>query len=67
MKPESREMVMKEVSFMKKKGAPKSMIEHEKKEAKGMRKGGKCYSRGGVINRKADGIARKGKTHCKMR
>ena len=37
---ESKAMVKKEVSFMKKKGAPKSMIKHEMKEA-GMKKGGK--------------------------
>jgi hypothetical protein len=30
---ESKEMMKKEVSFMKKKGAPKSMIKHEMKEA----------------------------------
>jgi hypothetical protein len=38
---ESKAMVEKEVSFMKKKGAPKSMIKHEEKEAKGAEKGGK--------------------------
>jgi hypothetical protein len=37
---ESKAMVKKEVSFMKKKGAPKSMIKHEMAEAKGMKKGG---------------------------
>ncbi len=37
---ESKEMMKKEVSFMKKKGAPKSMIKHEMAEAKGMKKGG---------------------------
>jgi len=37
---ESKAMVKKEVSFMKKKGAPASMIKHEKAEAKGMKKGG---------------------------
>lgn len=36
---ESKMMVKKEVEFMKKKGAPKSMIKHEMKEA-GMKKGG---------------------------
>lgn len=65
MKPESKEMVKKEISFMKKKGAPKSMIEHEKKEAKGMRKGGKCYAKGGMVGR-GDGVASKGKTRCKV-
>lgn len=34
---ESKSMMKKEVSFMKKKGAPKSMIKHEMKEA-GMKK-----------------------------
>jgi hypothetical protein len=37
---ESKEMMKKEVSFMKKKGAPKSMIRHEMAEAKGMKNGG---------------------------
>ena len=37
---ESKMMVKKEVEFMKKKGAPASMIKHEKAEAKGMKKGG---------------------------
>jgi len=37
---ESKNMVKKEVSFMKKKGAPKSMIKHEESEMMGMRKGG---------------------------
>lgn len=36
---ESKAMVKKEVSFMKKKGAPKSMVKHEMAEA-GMKKGG---------------------------
>lgn len=37
---ESKKMMKKELSFMKKKGAPKSMIKHEKAEAKGMNMGG---------------------------
>jgi hypothetical protein len=37
---ESKAMVKKEISFMKKKGAPAAMIKHEKAEAKGMKKGG---------------------------
>lgn len=37
---ESKAMMKKEVAFMKKKGAPKSMIKHEMKEA-GMKYGGK--------------------------
>ena len=36
---ESKGMMKKEVSFMKKKGAPKSMVKHEMAEA-GMKKGG---------------------------
>jgi hypothetical protein len=49
---ESKEMMKKEVAFMKKKGAPKSMVKHEMKEAKGYAKGG--------------GIESKGKTKGKM-
>ena len=58
---ESKAMMKKEVSFMKKKGAPKSMIKHEMEEAgmKKMAKGGKGYARGG-------GIEIKGKTKGKM-
>jgi hypothetical protein len=52
---ESKKMVGKEVAFMKKKGAPASMIKHEKAEMMGMKKGG------GV-----DGIAKKGKTKTTM-
>jgi hypothetical protein len=37
---ESKMMVKKEVEFMKKKGAPKSMIKHEMGEMKGMKNGG---------------------------
>jgi len=58
---ESKAMMQKEVAFMKKKGAPKSMIKHEMAEAKGMKKGGKAYSAGGYT-RAADGVAKKGKT-----
>jgi hypothetical protein len=43
---ESKMMVKKEVEFMKKKGAPKSMVKHEMAEAKGMKKGG--YAKGGM-------------------
>ena len=66
---ESKAMMGKEIAFMKKKGAPKSMIKHEMAEA-GMKKGGmakkmmgggKAYSAGGYT-RAADGIAKKGKT-----
>ena len=51
---ESKGMMGKEVAFMKKKGAPKSMVKHEMAEM-GMKKGGSV-----------DGIAKKGKTKGKM-
>ena len=56
---ESKAMMKKEVSFMKKKGAPKAMIKHEMKEA-GMKK----MASGGLSagHKQADGIAKKGKT-----
>ena len=60
---ESKAMMKKEVSFMKKKGAPKSMVKHEEAEMKGMKKGGKAYATGGHVYRSAaDGIAKKGRT-----
>jgi len=61
---ESPAMMKKEVSFMKKKGAPKAMIKHEMAEAKGkkMMGGGMAYNKGGSI----DGCATKGKTKGKM-
>ena len=37
---ESKKMIGKEVSFMRKKGAPKSMIKHEMGEMKAMKSGG---------------------------
>ena len=60
---ESKKMVGKELAFMKKKGAPKSMIKHEKAEM-GVKKGGKAYASGGLAagHKTADGIATKGKT-----
>ena len=51
---ESKAMVGKEMAFMKKKGAPKSMIKHEQSEMKG-------YSKGGSI----DGCAQRGRTKVK--
>ena len=54
MKKESPAMVKKEMAFMKAKGAPKSMIKHEKAEAKG-----KPFAKGG-------GVESKGKTKGKM-
>ena len=70
---ESKAMVKKEVSFMKAKGAPKSMVKHEESEMKGMKKGGmKKMASGGITTAKMgtvrtaapsrDGIASKGKT-----
>ena len=44
---ESKMMMKKEVEFMKKKGAPKSMLKHEMAEA-GMKKGGMAYAKGGM-------------------
>jgi len=74
---ESKAMVKKEVSFMKKKGAPKAMIKHEMAEA-GMKYGGKVkkMAAGGVAASKMgsvrtaapskDGVAMKGKTKGKQ-
>jgi len=63
---ESKQMVKKEVSFMKKKAAPKSMIKHEMGEMTGMKYGGKTkkMSSGGLAagHKAADGVAKKGKT-----
>jgi hypothetical protein len=53
---ESKAMMKKEVGFMKKAGAPKSMIKHEKAEMMGMKSGG------AVFRKAADGVAKKGKT-----
>jgi hypothetical protein len=74
---ESKAMVKKEMSFMKKKGAPKSMIAHEKGEMMGMKKSGMPkFAKGGVIASKMgavktaapsrDGIAERGKTKGKQ-
>lgn len=64
---ESKAMMGKEVAFMKKKGAPKSMIKHEMSEA-GMKKGGmaKYAKGGGVFRSAADGVAVRGKTKGKQ-
>ena len=63
---ESKAMMKKEVSFMKKKGAPKSMVKHEEAEIKGMKYGGKTkkMASGGLAagHKSADGVATKGKT-----
>ena len=75
---ESKKMVGKEVAFMKKKGAPKSMIKHEEGEMMGMKKGGMAkYAKGGTVGASKmgavktaapsrDGIAVKGKTKGTM-
>ena len=73
---ESKAMIKKEVGFMKKAGAPKSMIKHEESEM-GMKKGGMAkYAKGGGVASKMgtvktaapsrDGIATKGKTKGTM-
>ena len=59
---ESKAMMKKEVSFMKKKGAPKSMLKHEMSEMRGMKK----MRTGGSASSRADGIVSKGKTKGKM-
>jgi hypothetical protein len=67
---ESKEMVKKEIGFMKKKGAPKSMIKHEMGEMKGMNYGGKVkkMASGGLAagHKAADGVAVRGKTKAKQ-
>jgi len=65
---ESKAMVGKEVAFMKKKGAPASMMKHEKAEMMGMKKGGatKKMVAGGAASSRADGVAQKGKTKGKL-
>ena len=72
---ESKAMVKKEVSFMKKKGAPKSMVKHEEAEMKAMKKGGSAKMGSfpktamGSVKTAApsrDGIATKGKTKGTM-
>lgn len=74
---ESKKMLGKELAFMKKKGAPKSMVKHEMAEA-GMKKGGMSkYAKGGMIAPSKmgavktaapsrDGVATKGKTKGKQ-
>ena len=65
---ESKKMVKKEVSFMKAKGAPKSMMRHEMGEMTGMKKGGMVASKMGAVKTAApsrDGVAQKGKTKGK--
>ena len=54
---ESKTMAKKEISFMEKKGAPKSMIKHEKEEY-GMKKGGsvKKMASGGITTAKMGAV-----------
>jgi len=73
MKEESKAMVKKEIGFMKKKSAPKSMIKHEESEMKGMPKYAKggfvAPSKMGAVKTAApsrDGVATKGKTKGKQ-
>jgi hypothetical protein len=65
---ESKAMVGKEMAFMKKKGAPASMMKHEKAEMMGMKKGGaaKKMMGGGMGYAKGGGIEIKGKTKGTM-
>jgi hypothetical protein len=67
---ESKAMVGKEMAFMKKAGAPKSMIKHEMAEAKGYKKGGSIgTTKMGAVKTAApsrDGVASKGKTKGTM-
>jgi hypothetical protein len=74
---ESKAMVKKEIGFMKKAGAPKSMIKHEESEMKGMKKMAMGGSAGtgitkakmGTVKTAApsrDGVATKGKTKGTM-
>lgn len=53
---ESKAMMKKEVSFMKKKGAPASMVKHEESEMKGMKKGGAAYANGGITKAKMGAV-----------
>ena len=62
---ESKAMVKKEIGFMKKAGAPKSMIKHEKAEM-GMKKGGMTKMGAVKTSSKPDGVAVKGKTKGTM-
>lgn len=66
---ESKAMVKKEIGFMKKAGAPKSLIKHEESEMKGYKKGGMAASKMGAVKTAApsrDGVAIKGKTKGKQ-
>jgi hypothetical protein len=65
---ESKKMIGQELAFMKKKGAPKAMLKHEKAEAK-MANGGITKAKMGAVRTAApskDGIVSKGKTKGTM-
>lgn len=72
VKEESKAMVKKEIGFMKKAGAPRSMIKHEESEMKSMKKmagGGITTAKMGTVKTAApsrDGVATKGKTKGTM-
>jgi len=59
MMKHSKEMAKKEVSFMQKKGAPKSMVKHEKEEY-GLKRGGDMADKAGraMKKRTADTMGR---------
>lgn len=66
---ESKAMMKKEINFMKKKDAPKSMIKHEEAEMKNKKMSKptkKKYASGGSVSARADGVAKKGKTKGKL-
>ena len=67
---EAKAMVKKEIGFMKAKGAPKSMIKHEKAEMMGMKKGGNVSTtKMGTVKTKPgniNGVAAKGLTKGKV-
>jgi hypothetical protein len=59
---EPKKMMKKEVSFMKKKGAPKSMIKHEEAEMSGMGSGmGMGMKNGGMKKMASGGMTSMGK------
>lgn len=62
---ESKATVKKEIGFLKKAGAPKSLVKHEESEMKKMAKGGITTAKMGKVRTAApsrDGVAAKGKT-----
>lgn len=69
---ESKAMMKKEVGFMKKAGAPKSMIKHEESEMKKMAKGGITTAKmgkvtsGGIKKHGEHTVQKSGHTKAKM-